>query len=78
MLKTVLYSRQKKHKGHVKTLMSPAMFRTLLEERTDMLMKFTSLQFNIQTNTHSLSAHTSYIHSVVVCVTTGVFSSFYN
>lgn len=42
--------------------------------------EFTSLQFNSQTRTHSLSAHTSYIHmfhSVVVCVTTGVFSSFY-
>lgn len=42
--------------------------------------EFTILQFNSQTRTHSLSTQTSYIHmlhSLVVCVTTGVFSSFY-
>lgn len=41
--------------------------------------EFTSLQFNSQTRMHSLSAHTSYIrmlHSLVVCVTAGVFLLF--
>lgn len=40
----------------------------------------TSLQINTQTRTRSFSAQTSYIHmlhSLIVCVTTGVFFSFF-
>lgn len=58
--------------------MSQAKFRSLLEERTDMLMK-SSLAYRStakQGHTHSRSTCPTSIcyTALVVCVTTGVFS----
>lgn len=76
---TVLYLRLKKRNNSIQRAYNNADVASYVQVTARRTYGHADEEFTSQTRTHSLSAHAPYIHmlhSLVVCVTTGVFSFF--